>query len=288
MTRPRQINLAFCIALVVSPRLHAQPNSNSNDPTSTTADGSIEHGMRLLSNVRDNVLSFDDPAFYWFCRYVNTPEGMAGLRPVVGTIVNIGPANKSETTSNQFDLDAITPIKFLLERPGDYRGKPVIIEGTLVAKWSWSVDNRDVPSPLHQCEIAVASTRALAAVVTTEPVDDIPIRSRVRAKGYFIKVRAFQTTGGESGFGPLLVARNLTPICSDGALATSSGGAGSNRQMQMWILTGTLIAAVIWLMMRRRARVHTPASTRTTSPATRIAPATTSDNDFDWMTGKSD
>ena len=263
-----------------APHLLAQPDSTSNVAATTPADDSIEHGIRLLANVRDNVLSFDDPAFYWFCRYVTSPAGKAALEGATGSL----PA--SESTSKHLTDDAITPLKFLLERPNDYRGKPVTIEGTLVAKWSWSVNNRDVPHPLHQCEIAVAGTRALAAVVTTEPVDQIPIRSRVRAKGYFIKVRAFQTTGGESGFGPLLVARNLAPIGTDATTAAFPDGAGSSKQMQMWILGATLIAAVLWLVLRRRARQVTPA--RTAPISTRIPSTSGGDDDFDWMTYKSD
>ena len=280
----RRISIAAtCITLFASSsRAFAQPNDNPNAPTTAAAEMPIEHGMRLLANVRDNVLSFDDPGFYWFCRFVTTPAGKLALEGATGS------SSASESTSHVSPAGTLTPIKFLLERPSDYRGKPVLIEGTVVAKTSWTVDNRDVPNPLHQCEIAVAGTRALAAVVTPEPLDAIPIRSRVRVKGYFIKVRAFQTTSGEPGAGPLLVARRVSPIATADALAISPDSGASAKSTQMWILTGTLIAAVVWLTIRRRQRIAIPASTRGASTDKRTAPASSSDDDFDWMTGKPD
>lgn len=272
MKRPALFITAFAVVHGVGSGLIAQPESNASTPAASTNDDSFEHGMRLLSNVRDNVLSFDDPAFYWFCRYVNTPAGMSALEGAAGS----SPANGEP--SNSSIHAAPTPIKFLLERPGDYRGRPVTIEGTLVAKWSWSVDNRDVPNPLNQCEIAVAGTRALAAVVTTGPVDHVPIRSSVRATGFFIKVRAFQTTGGESGFGPLLVARNLTPVAKI-AESDPSTFSGAPRSAQYLILSLTAFAAFVWLALRRIARrpvaptLHRPGA----------APHAESPDDFDWM-----
>jgi len=262
-----------CVAL-------AQPNDLQSP--APTDERSIEHGRRLLANVRDNVLSFDDPAFYWFCRYVNTPAAEQDLALETRSATGTSSASEGAEAASHA-ANTPTPIKFLLERPGDYRGQPVLIEGTLVAKWSWSVENRDVPALLHQCEIAVAGTRALAAVVTTEPADAIPIRSRVRVKGYFIKIRAFQTTGGESGFGPLLVARSLTPIKSDGAFAVSTDGAGDAQKPQVWILTGTVIAAVIWLMLRRQSRLHGAHRERIKVSPAQSSPAPGQADDFDWM-----
>lgn len=274
MNRRITIIPAFAACLAASPHLIAQPDSNPVLSISSNADDSLEHGLRLLSNVRDNVLSFDDPAFYWFCRYVNTPAGRTALEVASGS----SPASAS--TSHHVNDESITPIKFLLERPGDYRGKPVTIEGTLVAKWSWSVTNRDVPSPLHQCEIAIAGTRALAAVVTTESVENIPIRSPVRAKGYFIKVRAFQTTAGEAGYGPLLVARGLTPI-STTAAADAPSEAGVSKKTQFAIIAATMLAAVLWLFLRRTAR-RSMATAATRSPS-RPPQLGESPDDFDWM-----
>jgi len=296
MNRQSVIYMSAAALFAMTGPVIAQPPDDkpASDPDAPTTTRSIEHGMRLLSNVRDNVLSFDDPAFYWFCRYVTTPEGAAALADTESnpnhnangaadheTAATGGSSNSANVSDVPAEADP-TPIKFLLERPNDYRGKPVTIEGTLVAKWSWSVDNRDVPNPLNQCEIAVAGTRALAAVVTTESVDAIPIRSRVRARGYFIKVRAFQTTGGEPGAGPLLVARSLTLIKSNGAIAGAGSESTAGKSAQMWILAGTLVAAVAWLMLRRMARKPQSAATTPSFRSTAMSENAAAD-DFDWM-----
>src|SRR5262245_31260954 len=75
------------------------------DPLHPVNENDMEFGLRLLSGVRDNVLSFDDPAFYWFCRFVQRADGQLALEPT--------------------SIDAPLPWKHLLERPGDYRGRPV-------------------------------------------------------------------------------------------------------------------------------------------------------------------
>jgi len=255
----------------------AQPLVVADEPAPdriTPAEDAIEHGLSLLAGVRDNVLSFDDPGFYWFCRYVTRPDGIKALQPI--------------------DTDAPLPWKYLFERPGDYRGKPVVIEGLLVARSTWSVDNRDVPRPLHQCEIATRGTSAVATVVTPDAMDDIPLHSTVRVKGYFIKVRAFRTKSGETGAGPLLVSRKpkvlaagsgpIGPAAS-GNLDADSPRPGAQLDSAMnWLLGVTAAAALLWLVLRRHARrapapITPPIADRQSAISTDETP-----NDFDWMT----
>ena len=85
-----------------------------------------------------------------------------------------------------------------------------------------------------------------------EPPPQIAIRSRVRVRGYFIKVRAYETTGEEVGSGPLLVARMLEPVVkpapANGHFAKSDRGPG------IWLATGTGILAITWFILRRRVR----------------------------------
>ena len=274
-----KLRLVYLCGLSLAALHCPQSRATADEPARdriTPAEDSIEHGLTLLSGVRDNVLSFDDPGFYWFCRYVTRPDGISALKPI--------------------DIDAPLPWKYLFERPGDYRGKPVVIEGLLVARSTWSVDNRDVPRPLHQCEIATRGTSAVATVVTPDALDDIPLYSTVRVKGFFIKVRAFRTTSGETGAGPLLVARK-PQVLAAGSNPTGSGisPGGSNSLPKgpvggprdtatHWLLGGTAAAALLWLVLRRQARRTQrpnplPILDRQPSVSTNDPP-----DDFDWMT----
>lgn len=267
-----KLRLVYLCGLSLAALHCPQSRATADEPARdriTPAEDSIEHGLTLLSGVRDNVLSFDDPGFYWFCRYVTRPDGYSALKPI--------------------NLDAPLPWKYLFERPGDYRGKPVVIEGLLVARSTWSVDNRDVPRPLHQCEIATRGTSALATVVTPDALDDIPLYSTVRVKGFFIKVRAFRTTSGETGAGPLLVARK-PQVLATGSAASGNSDTNPTRprapldSASNWLLGGTAAAALLWLVLRRQARRTQrpnplPILDRQPSVSTSNPP-----DDFDWMT----
>ncbi|HVP10232.1 MAG TPA: hypothetical protein VMV94_03490, partial [Phycisphaerae bacterium] len=132
-------------------------------------------------------------------------------------------------------------------------------------------------------------------VVAVRKPADIPIHSRVRAKGYFIKIRAFQTSAGGTGAGPLLVARSLELVLAPAASLwdRSTGGAGSSRWWNVrsatfWLVPGTAGLAIVWLILRRGARSRSVGeSQRVRGPSGQTTPE--SEGDFDWLTkGDSD
>lgn len=228
----------------------------------------LDHARRLLEGVRDQVFSFDDPAFYAFCRHL---KNSAGDEPP--------PAS------------APLPWQYLLERPSDYRGQLVRVEGYLASRQAFRVegDRRDV-GVLFQCELSDAGTRGLCTVVVVSDPSDIPLRSRVRTSGYFLKVRAFQTTDGGSGVGPLVVARRLEMIRPPASLG---GGIFERWSGLDWLLAGTAALAVVWFVLRRGVvptsdhqarRVGPPWPTRNARehPA-RCGDSSSTDEDFDWL-----
>ncbi|HVP10499.1 MAG TPA: hypothetical protein VMV94_04835, partial [Phycisphaerae bacterium] len=100
----------------------------------------LTEGRRLLEGVHDNVFSFDDPAFYWFCRHV-----------------------EQEADASLFSIrpdESPTPWKYLLERPGDYRGGLIVVEGLVQAIHAYEVSNRSGLGTLYQCELSEMGTRA--------------------------------------------------------------------------------------------------------------------------------
>lgn len=216
---------------------------------------SISEGRRLLEDVRDEVFSFDDPGFYWFCQYCRTAEGKAGL-------VDDGKS------------DAV-PWKLLMERPGDYRGQAIVIEGVLRSRYSYDVPNREGVGRLHQLELADAVSRALAAVVLTDDPGELPMRSRVRVKAYFIKVRSFQTSEGEAGAGPLFVGAEV----GRAALAAPvPDPGGPDRRSRNYIFAGVVVMALIWFLLRRG--LSRPRTRFSAGPGAQEAPT---EADFDWI-----
>jgi hypothetical protein len=252
--------VSACLAAAVAVSAVAQEPASADD---------LGEGRRLLEGVRDNVFSFDDPAFYWFCRHVRE-AGDASLYSIRGN-------------------EAVTPWKFLLERPGDYRGRLVVVEGLLQAVHTYEVANRAGVGTLYQCELSEVGTRAFCTVVVMQNPGEIALRSRMRAKGYFIKVRAFQTSGGEAGAGPLVVARSLELVRAPAGMPWEGGadGAGSSawwnvRGAGFWLLPGTVGLAVVWLILRRRVR-GAKADAKSRAGGMSGQGVAESDEDFDWM-----
>ncbi len=247
----RWVPLLFLSALVsIASAQSEPPAAGASAPTAELA-----HARRLLEGVRDHVYSFDDPAFYAFCRFLKQPGREAAPPPEP------------------------LPWSFLLERPSDYRGQLVTLEGQLRSRQPFRVEGerRDV-GVLHQCILSEGNTRALSTVVVIDDPGEIPIRSRVRAVGYFLKVRAFETTGGGSGAGPLLVARRLEMLQPP---ATLGGGIFTRWSGPDWLLAGTGLLAVVWLMLRRATtRGRRPPAAATAEPDLRRAAG---DEEFDWL-----
>jgi len=208
--------------------------------------------MQLLEDVRDNVLSFDEPAFYWLCRYVAADE----------------PAPYAVDSG-----DEPVPWKFLLERPNDFRGRPVLIEGVVRAVYAYDVENRPGIGRLHQYEIAQSGSQRIAAVVATEPAD-VERGDAIRARGFFLKVRAYRTNTGESGAGPLLVTRRVHAAPSAGDTTPQTP---STTDPLGWMIAAIAVLALAWLVLRRGLR-------RPPQPAHRRGEATDASGDpYAWM-----
>ncbi len=310
---PRRPAWATVVALNMTlalPALAQVQQPSPTDPataspvTARNADevADLTEGLRLLEDVRDGTFSFDDPAFYWFCRYT------------------LAKSDSLDAALNESPL----PWKFLLERPDDYRGRVIFVEGLLQSRQGYEVTNRPGVGTLHQCELADPTTRAICTVVAVNDPGEMPFRSRVRAVGYFIKVRAFKTTTGELSAGPLIVAGTITlaqapshghPAPASGRVSPGTGYGsrasgnpsdsaqdqslddhplldGSPTRRYSWPIWATVVLALAWLALRRRAR---PTSPRCTLPGRRFTSRRQTDDqsnssmkDFDWLTQDED
>lgn len=250
----------------------AQPASRPASTAAAVEDvDDLAVGRRLLEGVRDYVFAFDDPAFYFFCRHVQR--------------------HAAETRGEDSDGTA-TPWKFLLERPGDYRGRIVVVEGLLQARYAYEVANRPDLGTLYQYELSQPGTGAICSVVAVDASGDIPLRARARAAGYFIKVRSYRATDGATGAGPLIVAPRLELIQPPPGLweIGSTGWLAAApllcRGAAFWLVSATALLAFVWLLLRRRLRRTAPkADASATRPRGHKPPG--SDDDFDWLTSDS-
>lgn len=237
-----------------------QPSPATRPDAGSETD--VSEGRRLLEDVRDNEFTFDDPAFYWYCRFVGSAAW--------GSVPEI-----------EGDPPPVS-WGFLLERPSDYRGELIVLEGTLQARSEYEVSNRLPGLRLYQSTLSGSQTRSLATVVTTSDPGAIPIRSRVRVRGYFIKSRSYTALDGAIGAGPLIVARELRVVVAPttGKLGIPGSGAGVFR----WLAGATGALAIVWLIVRSATRRAPAVSGGPRRPG---SPGAESDGDFDWLTSDS-
>jgi hypothetical protein len=219
-------------------------------------------GREWLAAVQDNVFGFDEPAFYWLCRHVREQE-----------------ADRYLTVAALNDAE-VTPWRAMIERPSDYRGRIVVVEGILRTRTAYIVDGpgREDIGELHQSELADPTTRGFCTLVTIETPADIPIGSRVRARGYFLKVRAYQDTAGREGFAPLIVAPALTLV----SLPVAIGKVMARDRWRLFnfsnpaTLAAWLVAlGCVLLIVRGYLRVTRKYPVESARPST--------EDDFDWM-----
>lgn len=240
----------------------------------------LEEGRRLLADVRDFVFSFDDPGFYWFCRFV--ADGKAA-----------GLLNAAQPPSGQDGATADAPQDWtqMMERPSDYRGRIVVVEGFLQRVSAFDVPNRRQVGRLYQCELSQRDSRGFCTLVCVNDPGDVPLHSRVRAAGFFIKARRYRSSDGDEGAGPLIVASSLMMIDAS-PVEAGGGNEGVNRTIRYGLFVGVAGLALMWWYLRgalRRGRDRTPprGPGRDWAPAvSRIRPdqePIEDEGDFAWL-----
>src|SRR5207237_4462365 len=98
--------------------------------------------------------------------------------------------------------------RFLMERPSEYRGRLVVVEGFVQSSQAYELQPAGEPAlgRVLQTELGDPITRGLCTIISVADQPPVPLRARVRAKGYFLKVRRFKTRAGDISDAPLLVA----------------------------------------------------------------------------------
>ncbi len=255
--------LALCWVFIFVQAATGQPPATGKEPLLPPGDLNIHPCLKLLEGVHDHVFSFDDPAFY--C-----------LRNAI----------RDDPNPDRYDVtddDVIVPWQFLLERPSDYRGRLVTLEGTLLKRHPpYELPNRRGAGPWYQCELGQAGTRAACTVILIDDPAAIALRSPVRVKGYFLKIRDYRAKSGATAAGPLLVGRRLEPFhgtAKDSGVSLEPIADGGYT----WLIGGTVVLALFWLVLRRGLLAQ---SSRPTPLARGGSRDEESPDDFDWLIKK--
>jgi len=169
----------------------------------------------------------------------------------------------------------------LLERPADFRGLPVTIEGVVGRNKPWRFEREEHRhlGTVWQLELWRRDQPIAATVILASDASDIPLGATIRVTGYFVMMRQYYSPTKRLRQAALLVAHGPTlvsqPVARTGTRPTSN-----------WIV-GVLVAAtaamvVVWILLRRsvgRTRKATQ-SLRASGPA----PVSLADDLAAWAT----
>ncbi|HPF39889.1 MAG TPA: hypothetical protein P5081_01940 [Phycisphaerae bacterium] len=232
--RHPQFRPTWRIVALAVPAMFASPAGIATGQTSGPADElRVGEGVRLLADVEDGAFAFDDEGFYWFCQFLRDhPDVFA--------------------TSTCASEDAV-PWRYLMERPSDYRGEEVCIEGRLLREQpEYEVRSRPGLGRLRQIDLGESGSQAIATLVLVDPPPTARRKSLIRARAFFIKVRSFRSEAGVEGAGPLLVARSFEVVRPAGGGGSEQQGP-DGRRILMAMAGVTFVLFLLVITMRRRA-----------------------------------
>ena len=166
----------------------------------------------------------------------------------------------------------------LLERPADFRGRLVWIEGIVGRNRAWKPLDPKLADlgPVWQLELWRRREPLACTVLLTDDASDIPIGATVRVAGYFAMIRQYRDTRGQVRQAALVVAPGPQQVLTKLPPAARRDGRRS------WAVLAAVIGglAIAWLLLRRTT-ARQPTDLRTLT-ASRPAPLNLSRELAEW------
>lgn len=223
-----------------------------------------EHVMSKLSEIEDFSLRIDFPGYYALLEFVRNSDFDPG---------------------DYQDAIEVSQWQSLLDRPSEFRGEPITIEGVVGRHRSWqyrdaarrkrfgTVWELDLHHPQRGYPIS-------ATVFLTGNADEIGIDSTIRVTGYFVMVQQFPRSGKPLGQKIVLIAKGPSMV------ARTAPPTPPARAERRWIWGAAAAAAamlVVWIIVRGSAKGERTDLGALT--ATHRAPLNLSDELDEWADG---
>ena len=205
--------------------------AQESQPTSRQAatEELPERLVALLNDVEDFSYDFDLPAYYALFEFVQhspQPPGFA-RKPIV-----------------------VTDWRELIERPADFRGLPITVEGVVGRnKDPYTHNHHPELGKVWQVELRRHDQSTTCTVIFTSDVSDLPLGATIRVTGYFVKINRYPTKSGTPGLAALLVAPGPTEV--------SRPAPAHERGLDWRWMTAAIVVALIVtaILLRRSGRV---------------------------------
>jgi hypothetical protein len=247
---------AVCVGLALAAR--AQESQPATAPrTETELPPAL---VAQLDKIDDFTFDFDKPAYYELLKHVQQAAHPPGHTqpPLV-----------------------VDDWRTLAERPHDFRGLAVTIEGVVGANRAYTHQRRRELGTVWQLELTGTRPQGCACtVICTRDVGDLPLGATVEITGYFVMMRSYLGSSQRPQMAALLVAAGPSRVST--AKPAPSAASVDWAAIVPWLLGGTLAGLMLaWLLIRRSAAAHRPRDLHALRPRS-SAPASLADDLARW------
>jgi len=250
LSTPRYLRLAalVCLAAVAG----GQDASSRPDGLDEELPPAL---LAALAAIEDLTYDFDHPAYYALLEHVkHSPIAPGHACPAI----------------------EVTDWLTLIERPGDFRGRPITVQGTVGRnKDPYTHPRHPRIGQVWQVELQRPDQAVTCTVIFTNDASDLPLGASIRVTGYFVKINRYPTQSGRPGLAALLVAPGPTEV------SRLAGRAATSAPDWRWMVGATVLGLGIVLVLLRRARRTTCQDVRTLRAA-HEAPLHLADDLADW------
>ena len=205
--------------MALAPLLAAGQESRPTTSTAPAAEELPAEVLSLLSTIEDFSYDFDQPGYYALLAFVkHSPQAPGFARePLV-----------------------VDDWQELLQRPSDFRGLPLTIEGVVGRnKDPYTQPRHPELGQVWQVELRRPDQPLSCTVIFTNDVSDLPLGATIRLTGYFVKINRYPTQSKTPGLAALLVAQGPTDVSrAEPAIGTTGG-------LDWRWLTAAIVAALI-------------------------------------------
>ena len=216
-----------------------------------------EEVLARLSTIEDFTYGFAHPGYYALLSFVKRAPLAPGFarEPLV-----------------------VADWRVLLDRPADFRGLPITIEGVIGRnKEPYTHTRYPQLGQVWQVELQRHDQPLACTVIFTGAVSDLPLRATIRVTGYFVKTRYFKTRSGKQELAALLVAPGPTQVSHPAPPPDTRQGPD-----WLWMTVALIVALLVTIVVLRRSSA--PARRDVTRLRSRhAAPMHLADDLADWV-----
>jgi hypothetical protein len=234
MARGRRLLRQAWLTALVAVALAACACGQSQPTSASTGEWELPPDVRAaLAQTQDFAFNFDQPGFYAVLEFVKRNPYSPGF---------------SQTPILVADW------RDLLERPGDFRGRPVTLEGQVGRnKAPYTLESRPDLGQLWQLELRRPDQPLTCTLILTEKAADIPLDATITVTGYFIMIRQYHGRAGRIQPAALVVAPGPTGTEQRGR-RSAAATAPDWRWMAGAIVLGLVITLILLYWSGRAGR----------------------------------